>query len=494
MNSFAAARGLSTAFTSHAIDTGSTFPNVTLPHFDRRAEEARQLAGSDVFLFVPYVRTADQPGWEDYALAVQPTVLANHIFASSEHGAEEEGTEEDSTNKEHEDDEDDEDEDDEEEDSTNEEDEDEEDEEADDDDGDLDGFLPIWQANPIIPSAIMMDLGSVPWSKYLALDVFEIDFVLISGVVNIDFLSRNEFDVDPHSVLLEPVFDSFDEIERNIAGFIFAGIAWKTYLNDLLTKGVNGLVVHVQETCGHEFTYLIKGNHATFLGNGDYHDTKYDYLAQTAPFAEFATIDGDEDDFGDDNCAYTMTVYPSDELREYYISHRPYVYTAVVMTVFFFTMLVFVLFDFTVRRRQEKVMATANRTNALVSSLFPATVRDRLLDEAHAQAGHDNKKKGTASIFGNKNRIKKFLNETAHSALPFDSKPIADSFPAVTVLVRVLMTSAGCSILCSCLMICNRCCCCCCCCCFSLRILLVSYPKSSCDYFTRDCSFLPPIF
>jgi len=100
--------------------------------------------------------------------------------------------------------------------------------------------------------------------------------------------------------------------------------------------------------------------------------------------------------------------------------------------------LVFAIFDFTFLRRQEKVMAEANRTNAIVSSLFPSTVRDRLLNEAQAKVETENKKTQNPSMFGNKHRMKTFLNETGLSELPCDSKPIAVSFPAVTVMVRII--------------------------------------------------------
>jgi hypothetical protein len=49
-----------------------------------------------------------------------------------------------------------------------------------------------------------------------------------------------------------------------------------------------------------------------------------------------------------------------------------------VFAVFFFTSLVFVLYDYIVQKRQAKVMASAIRTNNIVSSLFPLSVRDRL--------------------------------------------------------------------------------------------------------------------
>jgi hypothetical protein len=64
------------------------------------------------------------------------------------------------------------------------------------------------------------------------------------------------------------------------------------------------------------------------------------------------------------------------------------------------------------QRRQDKVMATAKRTNAIVSSLFPSNVRDRILKDAEEQAEQDmlNNKKG---FFGAapKNRLKTFLDE-----------------------------------------------------------------------------------
>jgi hypothetical protein len=106
-------------------------------------------------------------------------------------------------------------------------------------------------------------------------------------------------------------------------------------------------------------------------------------------------------------------------------------YTTVVVLVFIFTAMVFVLYDCLVQRRQDKVMATAKRTNA-VSSLFPSNVRDRILKDAEEQAEQDmlNNKKG---FFGAapKNRLKTFLDEdNVAGAQAFDTKPIADLFPS----------------------------------------------------------------
>jgi hypothetical protein len=68
-----------------------------------------------------------------------------------------------------------------------------------------------------------------------------------------------------------------------------------------------------------------------------------------------------------------------------YMSSKPALYTTVVF-LFIFTAMVFVLFDCFVQRRQDKVMMTAKRANAVVSSLFPSNVRDRMFKDAEKGA------------------------------------------------------------------------------------------------------------
>eukprot|EP00980_Cylindrotheca_fusiformis_P026522 scaffold16341_cov73-Cylindrotheca_fusiformis.AAC.1 len=53
-------------------------------------------------------------------------------------------------------------------------------------------------------------------------------------------------------------------------------------------------------------------------------------------------------------------------------------YTVVVVAIFFFTSIVFVLYDNFVGRRQRKFMARIKRQDQIVSNVFPAAIRDRL--------------------------------------------------------------------------------------------------------------------
>jgi hypothetical protein len=98
--------------------------------------------------------------------------------------------------------------------------------------------------------------------------------------------------------------------------------------------------------------------------------------------------------------------------------------------VFFITALTFSVYVRNVHVRQQvMVKKAAARTKAIVSSLFPSHVRERLLEDV----GND--------IEGNDGtpKLKSYLdnqaaNAGAYGPAKFQSKPIADLFPACTVM------------------------------------------------------------
>jgi class 3 adenylate cyclase len=78
---------------------------------------------------------------------------------------------------------------------------------------------------------------------------------------------------------------------------------------------------------------------------------------------------------------YSIEVYPTEELESVFLTSKPKIYTATLVVIFFFTTLVFILYDALVERRQKVVMSTAVASNAIVASLFPAVVRKRLYQQ-----------------------------------------------------------------------------------------------------------------
>jgi hypothetical protein len=128
------------------------------------------------------------------------------------------------------------------------------------------------------------------------------------------------------------------------------------------------------------------------------------------------------------------------------------------MCVFLFTSIVFICYDILVSRRQEKVQNAAIRSNAIVSSLFPANVRDQLFQHA-SEMDPKSKLYGKSPSGGkdgvevsNKFRLKTYLNDDGDggkngdgdadekeidmTAMPemYETKPIADLFPNTTVM------------------------------------------------------------
>ena len=113
--------------------------------------------------------------------------------------------------------------------------------------------------------------------------------------------------------------------------------------------------------------------------------------------------------------------------------------TIVVFAIFVFTGIMFLFYNHLVDKRQNVVMDQANRTTAIVSSLFPESVTKRLIAE-HKGSNEKNNDADNNDKFQSANRrIQSFLksagDETADSnQARVEQKPIADLFPYTTVL------------------------------------------------------------
>ena len=95
-------------------------------------------------------------------------------------------------------------------------------------------------------------------------------------------------------------------------------------------------------------------------------------------------------------------------------------FAIIVAMTFVFTSLVFLAYDFWVERRQKVVLTSANKSNAIVTSLFPSNVRDRMYNADDSKASHSAKTWETRTD-----------TELGNSSLK--GPPIADLFPNSTV-------------------------------------------------------------
>ena len=267
--------------------------------------------------------------------------------------------------------------------------------------------------------------------------------------------------IHPESLLVHPIYENFDttgDLAGDVVGTIIAVMPWGTYLTNLLHDDDGEVVCVVRDTCGDVFTYVIDGPQATYWGEGDLHDTRYDNYEYVVAFGvsnEKKYVYEDKDD-ATAHCIFSLHVFPTVVLESSFQTSNPIIYTTVVILIFAFTTLVFLLYDCSVQRRQDRVQSAAMKSDAIVSSLFPAEVRDRLFQNSSVTE----RAKGIAS-FGKynlksnepaaKSRLKSFLdNDHAVStsattddkgsdgevAIPemYETRPIADLFLNTTVM------------------------------------------------------------
>jgi hypothetical protein len=86
-----------------------------------------------------------------------------------------------------------------------------------------------------------------------------------------------------------------------------------------------------------------------------------------------------------------------------------------------------------VQRRNEKVILTAARSTAIVSSLFPSNVRDRLYQEQEEQEKRRRRAGNLKSFLRDGGSDMGNGDDDNHHNL--ESKPLADLFPETTVMV-----------------------------------------------------------
>ena len=180
------------------------------------------------------------------------------------------------------------------------------------------------------------------------------------------------------SQVIQPIFEDIEGKGR-IVGMVWLVMEWGNYFQNLLPPETsNGIILVMSSNCGFDVTYQINGLEAAFLGFEDLHDPKYDEMGVHEDY--FRLNQDASVELSDDICVdeLTLHLYPSDVLREGYKTGNSIWYTCAVLVVFCVTSLVFLMYDFAVRRRQRIVMERIRRQDKIVSNLFPSKYRDRL--------------------------------------------------------------------------------------------------------------------
>ena len=248
---------------------------------------------------------------------------------------------------------------------------------------------------------------------------------------------------DPSCQMVYPIFDKFGP-DRQVAALLAIEVFWHFLIEDVLPSDVIGVVVVFENGFGQVVTYRIDGSNSGYLGEGDLHDPYYDdwgitenvgeYLRSRAtPETQSVTFVDLDDSFND----YRITIYPSRDMRDTHVSDEPIIYSVVIGCVFVICAVVFLAYDCMVERRRRLVLNRAVQSTAVVSSLFPEKVRERLMEE---HAGKAKEKKSKHNAWSAKSVDKSLAEFLEHSGelgnVPNRAvgKPIADHIEESTIL------------------------------------------------------------
>lgn len=125
---------------------------------------------------------------------------------------------------------------------------------------------------------------------------------------------------------------------------------------------------------GQVFTIRVDGDESVFLGHGDAHDIEFDHMAITFPL--FTSNNSNTS-----TIQHSITVFPSKLLESKYLTAKPAIYASVVFITFTFAFFIFIGYDCFVSQQARQLATVADKAQAVVDSLFPETVGQRLMEE-----------------------------------------------------------------------------------------------------------------
>eukprot|EP00980_Cylindrotheca_fusiformis_P005498 scaffold1170_cov122-Cylindrotheca_fusiformis.AAC.6 len=283
--------------------------------------------------------------------------------------------------------------------------------------------LPLWQTYPLVPGSKGIMTTSYAFQEVPELaDLYTISSSTLRPSVGFSRLpdtrpgAVGQMVVD--SQIVQPITDN-----GNFVGILWLRLPWREFFERLYVDGVFGTIIVVRSSCGVDargdairaLSYKIEGSHAEFLGEFDAHNPKYDDHVASEVIVDLKV---DSAQMPSDHCVpiLTLDLYPTDEFAARYETSRPTLYATVVVAIFAFTSLLFLLYDYSVGRRQRKFMERIVKQDQIVSNVFPAAIRDRLYES------------------GQKGSQSDALLDPLGSEGGTAGSPLADLFPETTIV------------------------------------------------------------
>lgn len=395
-------RGLSVSTTSLLVSQGAEWPQVTVPYFEEVGASLRQLTETKVLMFSPVVD--DLVEWTLFAQ------LERDDEFYSLHNA----------------------------------------------DGlpvDLEGpYAPLLQISPSLHNdheVMGLDLMTLPSFANAADIASEFQAPVFSATVSAyDFSEIMDTEGVPHCLLVEPVYDSLDlDTDKMPVAFFSTVVSWDLIMKDIVNGLDGNMEAVVESSCGVVGTYQLEGDgDVTYKGDGDLHDRAFNDLKVSIQLANTHIITETSPERvlqQTDLCVYVMHIYPTKPLSESYFTKHPAIFAVSSVLIFLFTAAAFLLWDYAVRTRSNKLTFRINQTKKIIAGAATGqkehqkTKEDEMIEEARRQVQEAEKLKQTqmdATTFMSP-------DDNQESVIAFQGKPIADLYVATTIMVSSCMSS-----------------------------------------------------
>lgn len=356
---------VSASFTSHVLESGVAiggfpmqWPYVTIPHFEPRT--LATLSSKDVkkVLMAPFVKGTEQNQFETYALLQQQEMCTFEGCKVIRNIYNVDG--------------------------------------SDTKPGEF--TSPIWQIAPfdvVDTGNLLMNLLSDP-VQAIALDHMQQNGSAVWSGFNYD--TNDSKQEAPEIFLFYPIFQDFKQVD--IVGSLKMRIDLREHLESALPFPISKGLTLVVESCDNVISFSIDGEELVFEGTVDTEKANDLKTFEGAailnfpplyPYGQFIT-----DDDNGIGCDLVVIVAPSSVAKTLTVSddtsNRASVITTIVAITFCVLIFTFLIYDWLVERRQKAVITIANKSTAIVENLFPAQVRDRMLQNIEEK----NKAKGVA--------------------------------------------------------------------------------------------------
>jgi len=240
---------------------------------------------------------------------------------------------------------------------------------------------------------------------------------------------------DPQRLVAQPIFADFQD-DANVVAYLAATQPWQSVLGGILQDDSGSLEVHavIKDSCtGRAYTYWVNGTDTVYYGAGDLHESKYNSMNETVIVASYALNNNNtiEDSSSFDYCVVDLSIYPTERMEVAFDSNSGVGYLILILFLATVTLMAFMTHNKAVDQRQRMLQLKTQRSNAIISSLFPEKIRDKLFgdDGALREEGLSLFNSGAQKSLDTMFKAEKTPGLLNYDDDTFEQKQIADLFP-----------------------------------------------------------------